>query len=375
MDVDFARPFFGDEERAAVNRVMAGHWLASGKENERFEAEFAEKIGARHALAVNSGSSANLIALASLDLPRGSKVMTSGCGFPATLSPVLHLGLEPVLVDYEVSTCNPDLNQVWERRHEVKAAIFAHTMGNPCPFAYQLDGPVIEDCCEALGASYRGDQAGSGNIGTFSFYPSHQITALGSGGMVTFNDTDRYLRAKSLRDWGKSATGYGRNNTAYSAEVDGMPYFPHYVYDSVGWNFKMAEANAAFGRVQLRKLDWIVAERKRNHDQIAASLPEGIATPKALTGAVPSWFGVILITPYPARLLGEALESLGVRHRPFFAGNITRHPAFRGLKARLPVADFLMERAIFVGCYAGMTQAEVAYVSDAIRQAHALCCP
>lgn len=379
MDIDFARPIFGDEEREAVNNVMAGHWLASGKQNENFEKAFAELIGVPHALCVNSGSSANLIALASLGLPEGSKVLTSGCGFPATLSPILHLGLEPILVDYDKSTFNIDLNQLEQQMPNADAVILAHTMGNPVDMRWVMSLadyfgiPVIEDCCEAIGAKLLGRPVGAwGDIGTFSFYPSHQITALGGGGMVTFKGESDYRRAVSLRDWGKSAgNSYDRNNTSYSARVDGVPYFPHYVYSSVGWNMKLPEANAAFGLEQLKRLDWIVSERNKNHDLILSGIT-GIL-PVSVVGE-PSWFGV-LITPEKGdgHKLGDELEKRGVRHRPFFAGNITRHPPFQPYRQHLPVADFLMANTIFVGCYAGMTEDQCRYVSETVRACLDLC--
>lgn len=379
MDIDFARPFFADEEREAVNRVMDGHWLASGEQNARFEKEFAELIGVPYALCVNSGSSANLIALASLGLAEGARVMTSGCGFPATLSPILHLGLDPVLVDYDRSTFNIDLNQVEREMPNVDAVILAHTMGNPVDMRWVMSLadyfgiPVIEDCCEAIGATLMGKPVGSwGEMGTFSFYPSHQITALGGGGMITFKNEGDYRRASSLRDWGKSAGNtYSRNNTVYKADVDGMPYFPHYAYSSVGWNMKLPEANAAFGIEQLKRLDWIVSERNKNHDMILDGI-DGVL-PVSVCGE-PSWFGVLL-TPVKGdgHKLGDELEKRGVRHRPFFAGNITRHTPFQKFKKHLPVANSLMANTIFVGCWAGMTEEQCAYVSETVRTCLDLC--
>lgn len=381
LDVDFARPWFGDEERAAVDRVMAGYWLANGKENEAFEREFADYIGVPHALAVNSGSSANLLALAALDLPKGSKVLTSGCGFPATLSPILHLGLIPVLVDYDSETLNANVHEVIDRLPEVKAVILAHTLGNPLDMqaimeaASKLGVAVIEDCCEAIGAQIAMDQVGSfGDMGTFSFYPSHQITALGGGGMVVFRNREHYSRAQSMRDWGKSVQTYGRSNTTYNGAVDGQPYFPHYIYETVGWNFKLPEANAAFGREQMKRLSFIVAERRSNRELITKCIParaqQRILPVKTVQYGSPSWFGVPLTVPgMTGRILGDKLEALGVRHRPFFAGNITRHGPFRHLRRPLPVADYLMENTIFVGCYAGMTMEECMHVGESIGEA------
>lgn len=382
-DIEFAKPLFGDAEREAVNRVMATPWLASGPETELFEAEFASLIGARCALAVNSGSSANLLALAALNLPKGSKVLTSGCGFPATLAPILHLGLEPVLVDYEMGSFNIDLDAVERRIREVKAIIFAHTMGNPVDMIRlsRLAGEhgvyVIEDCCEALGATVEGHQVGSCvDMGTFSFYPSHQITALGGGGMVTFHDEKHYQRARSMRDWGKIATWdkLGRNDTAYTTEVDGIPYFSHYTYSTIGFNMRLPDANSAFGRVQLKRLDAIVHARRHNHDKILAGLStaakDKARTPQEVKDGAASWFGVaFLVQAGHRRRIGDHLESLGVRHRPFFAGNITRHDAFRRWRQSMEVADALMERGLFVGCWAGMSDDDCQYVAGALNEA------
>jgi CDP-6-deoxy-D-xylo-4-hexulose-3-dehydrase len=266
----------------------------------------------------------------------------------------------------------------------VDAMILAHTMGNPVDMARLMTAadacgvPVIEDCCEAIGAKLHGEQVGSyGQIGTFSFYPSHQITALGGGGMVTFKDHRLMARAASLRDWGKTVyenVPYGRNNTTYTSQVGGMPYFQHYTYWTVGWNFKLPEANAAFGREQLRRLDWIVGQRKRNHWRILHALAEvdrrRLHPVHVVAGADPSWFGVILCpTTCTGRALGDALEARGVRHRPFFAGNITRHEPFKRYAADLPIADHLMKQAIFVGCYAGLTDEQCDYISKAIGEA------
>ena len=376
MDIDFARTVFDDNERAAIDRVLRGHWLASGEENEAFEREFSELIGVEHAVCCNSGSSANLLALASLDLPKGARVITSGCGFPATLSPILHLGLEPVLVDYDLSTHNISVDQVISKMPSSKALILAHTMGSPVDMrpimqAAERHGvKVIEDCCEAIGAKLDGKQVGSfGDVGTFSFYPSHQITAGGGGGMVTFKDSSEYHRAKSMRDWGKLATESGRNNTAYETEVGGLKYFSHYTYETVGWNFKLPEMCAAFGRVQLGRLEEIVTNRQFNHDYIVRNLPDVFEQINVPVGASPSWFGVILTLKDGNRnLFGRKLEALGIRHRPFFAGNITKHRPFSHLKASLPVADRLMRDSLFVGCWAGLTMDQLNYMVDGIKK-------
>lgn len=377
LDINFAMPVFGQEEKDAVNRVMERKWLASSVENEAFEREFADYIGVPYAVCVNSGSSANLLSLAALDLPKGSRVITSACGFPATLSPIIHLGLEPVLVDYDLETHNIDVLAAIDsiKNSGSKAIIYAHTLGVPVDsgvnvYAEKKGLRVIEDTCEALGGKYA-TSLGDFDLGTYSFYPSHQITALGGGGMVTCNDEKTFKRMRSLRDWGKMSNWdkYEQNNTSYSMEVDGLPYFPHYVYETVGYNMKLPEANCAFGREQLKRLDGFVAKRKHLHDKIADAVYQDkrLVRHKVPEGAEPSWFGVVLTLREGNRdVLGNYLESVGIRHRPFFAGNITRHHPFSKYKAAFPVADFLMRQSLFVGCHPGMTDMDAEYMIEHI---------
>ncbi len=262
MNVDFARSEYGVEEIEAVYRVLERNWLASGEENEQFEKEFANYVGTKHAICVNSGSSANLLSLLALGLPKGTKVLTSSAGFPATISPILHLGLSPLLVDYSLDTHNINIEEVLRSLPNVKAVIFAHTMGVPVDMepiikkANELGVFVIEDCCEAVGAKYHGSSVGSfGDLGTFSFYPAHQITALGEGGMVVTDNEELALKIKSLRDWGKIWNWndtLGDKRTSFETNVDGIKYYPGYTYETVGFNMKLNEASCAFGREQLK---------------------------------------------------------------------------------------------------------------------------
>jgi CDP-6-deoxy-D-xylo-4-hexulose-3-dehydrase len=382
IECQFAEPIFGDEERAAVNRVMQRKWLASSIENEEFEREFSEYIGLPFSVCVNSGSSANLLALASLNLSKGSNILTSACGFPATLSPILHLGFVPVLVDYSLPSHNIDVEQIIDKMDKVDAVILAHTMGVPVEMAPIMEAaekygvPVIEDCCEALSAIYNDKQVGSiGDLGTFSFYPSHQITALGGGGMVTCKDEKTFKRLRSLRDWGKASDWdkYTQNNTKYEYDVDGIPYFMHYVYETVGFNMKLPEANAAFGREQLKKAEDFSAGRMRNHYELWRRLSDCDDLLNHVTpiNSIPSWFGYVLTlkedSPVNRDKFGDYLEKHGVRHRPFFAGNITRHKPFSQYKQVFQVADYLMRRSLFVGCWPGLTDTDIEYMADVIK--------
>ena len=367
--IDFAVPIFGDEEKEAVNKVLDGVWLASGEQNVLFEKEFAEYIGVDYAVCVNSGSSANLLALAALDLPKGSKVLTSACGFPATLAPILHLGFEPVLVDYDIKTHNIDIQQINEASG-VDAIIAADTMGIPVDIKnIELDVPIISDCCESLGGIYKGAQVGAyADLATYSFYPSHQITALGGGGMVTTNDPELYKRLISLRDWGKiyrDNTGYlGRNDTCYNVDVDGVDYFAHYAYEYAGYNMKLPEANAAFGRVQLKRLSGFSNKRFNNWNSLSRVIKTDL--PRIPERTRPSFFGFTILSDDRDKL-GNHLEAHDIKHRPFFAGNITRHNPFKEYAGNFPVADYLMKNALFIGCHPQMTSQQIDHIKYVIN--------
>lgn len=373
--IDFAAVDFSHQEIEAVNRVLAGTQLASGPENEFFEKEFAQYVGAKYAICVNSGSSANLLALASLNLPKGSYVMTSACGFPATLNPIIHLGLNAKLIDYDSSTHNICIQDVVNEMPKVKAIILAHTLGNPVDMmlikgvAETLGVAVIEDCCEAVGSKLDGQHVGTyGDLGTYSFYPAHQMTALGGGGMVVTDREDLYLRMKSLRDWGKSATwdsGRGGNQTSYSSSIG---YHVGYTYDTVGWNFKLPEANCAFGREQLKKLDDFREIRMKNWKYLYDGLKdiEGLFIAPMSCEASP--FGFCMDVNANRNKFGMYLESKGIKHRPFFAGNILRQPAYKSNEAwSFRTSDYLMEHSLFIGCHTKLTKEDLRYMVDVIH--------
>ena len=382
--LDFAKVDFGQEERDAVNRVMSGYWLASGQENENFEKEFASFIGTKYAVCVNSGSSANLMALKVLNLPQGSKVLSSSCGFPATLSPIVHCGLEPVLIDYDLKTHNINVDEVIDQLKNVKAAIFAHTMGSPVDVkrimkeADRYGVVVIEDCCEAVGSKIGDQYVGSfGQLGTFSFYPAHQITALGGGGMITTNDRNFALELRSLRDWGKIHNWddqyLGDNKTKYSGEIGGVMYYKHYTYQTMGYNMKLPEANAAFGREQLKKLDGFSEKRISNYNFLKKALEpvkDYFVDIQIIEDARPSWFGMILTlndTRMNRNEFSEYLEANNIRTRPFFAGNITRHTPFKQYEQDYAVADKLMRDSIFIGVWQGLNNDDLLYMADKIK--------
>ena len=387
MIIDFAKCDFGKEEIDAVNKVMSTEWLASGPETEAFEKEFASYVGTHYAVCVNSGSSANLLALASLNLPKGSKVLTSACGFPATLAPILHLGLEPVLVDYDIDTLNIDITEVYNTLltvPDIKAIILAHSLGNPVDMrgihkaCNELGISIIEDCCEAVGSKVLGNSVGHyATLATFSFYPAHQITAFGGGGMVTTNSKELWLQMKSMRDWGKvwdwdDKLGHATTSFNQTEFLDyDKPYYKHYTYQTVGWNMKLPDANSAFGRVQLKKLDKLSDERHGIYQYLRDGIDDiGLFKPvEIIDDARVSWFGFPLILEYGDRnSLSKHLIDNGIGHRPFFAGNITRHKPFSHLKGDFPVADLLMDYVLFFGCWQGMKKEQMDYIIEKVEE-------
>jgi len=379
MKIDFAATDYGQEEMDAVSFVMRSDWLASGPENEQFEKEFAAYVGSKYSICCNSGSSANLLALASLALPKGSKILTSACGFPATLSPILHLGYCPILVDYSLETFNANVEETIEKAKGCDAIILAHTLGNPLDIIRIKQNlkwthpkiKIIEDCCEAVGGSFLGSKLGTiGDLGTFSFYPAHQMTALGGGGMVVTDDFELYKRMKSLRDWGKMYdwdSDKGGNETDYSSPIG---YHRGYTYETIGWNFKLPEANCAFGREQLKKLDDFAFKRRRNWNYLYDGLKDIMTI--APMGSDASPFGFCMLHP-KRNELGAHLEAHGIKHRPFFAGNILRQPAFfpfgktTQMPDNFPVADRLMKEALFIGCHTKLTRENLDYMVEVIR--------
>src|SRR3990167_8539971 len=269
-DILVGATVYDSKEINAVNKVLKEGWLGVGKYTDLFEKRVAKYVGQKYGIATNSGSSALLLAVQSLNLPKGSKVIVCAAGFPATVAPIVHAGLIPVFVDAEMISYSIDPNEMGRAlamHPDTKAVVFAHTVGNVA----QMDKimsiakthklKVIEDCADALGAKWNGKQVGSfGDISCFSFYPSHHITAGGLGGMVLTSNEKYATNVISLRDWGKmhnEPTYYNAYNTDEKlyTTVDGIPYDYRYSYSHVGYNLKPADMNCAFGLVQMDRLE------------------------------------------------------------------------------------------------------------------------
>lgn len=383
-----AEAIYGQEEKDNVNKVLDSGWLGSGKYTTELQDKMAAYIGVKHGIFTNSGSSALLLALKALNLPKGSEVITCAAGFPSTLNPIIHAGLKPVVVDAELDTLNIDPKMAKKAMSaKTSAIVFAHAAGNPVdldalePILKQI--PSVEDNCDALGAMFNGRRTGSfGTLSALSFYASHHITAAGGGGMVLTDDTDLATNMYSLRDWGKTyydPAFYQNNFTQFDMVIDGVPYDRNYSYDTIGFNMKQVEVGAAFAVAQLKRLPGFVEKRNRNYKRFAdyfyTSMNRYFIPVRSYAGAIPSWFFFPFIlrddAPFNRQQLVTRLEEKGIHTRLFFAGNIIRQPAlqFEDIKVvgELKNADKLMEDALMIGVHPNLTDKDIDYVIETVN--------
>jgi CDP-6-deoxy-D-xylo-4-hexulose-3-dehydrase len=415
------RVFTEDEVEAAVNSTL-DFWLTLGPEGDAFENELAKFLGVKKSILVNSGSSANLLALSALTSPKlgerqikpGDEVITVAAGFPTTVAPILQNGLRPVFIDNDPSTLNARVDQLEEAFVEgrTKAVMMAHTLGNPfdlaavTAFCERHGLWLIEDNCDALGCSYDGKFTGTfGDLSTQSFYPPHHLT-LGEGGAVNVaRDMKLKVLVESFRDWGRDCwCPSGKDNTCHKRfgwQLGELPagYDHKYIYSHLGYNLKPLDPQAAIGRQQLRKLPSFVEARIRNwevlrrglagfEDRLAFQLPTHATawTPDGFTWdasghrSVCSWFGFMMLVrkdaPFGRREFVQALDEAKIGSRMLFGGNLVRQPAFVSLRAQQPDAfrvvgnlagaDRIMNEAVFIGTYPGLTPAMLDYMIETI---------
>lgn len=383
--VPYAGRVFDHREKDAAHRAVDAFWLTEGYECQQFEKELAATVGAKRALLTNSGSSANLLAVASLKLQPGDEVITCALGFPTTAAPIIQTGGTAVFVDCDPGTLNID----WHKAKlaitpKTRAIIAAHTLGNP--FEARIlrklcddNGLVlIEDNCDALGSKLGGQWTGSfGNLATQSFYPAHHITT-GEGGAVLVNDFRRATVA-SFRDWGRHCwCDTGCEDTCgkrFGWKFEGMPvgYDHKYVYSELGYNLKMTEVQAAIGRVQLTRLAEFTRKRHENWQALADGLGDIVKHQQPTHGSDPSWFGFAFEHRDRDRIArGLAESKIGCRMP--FGGNLTRQPAFAQYRDRWRVhgaltnTDRVMEQWLFVGVYPGITEPMREYVVETVRR-------
>jgi CDP-6-deoxy-D-xylo-4-hexulose-3-dehydrase len=374
-------------------------WLTAGRFADKFEADFAKVFGTRFSLLVNSGSSANLVALSCLTSPTlgdrrlkpGDEVITVAAGFPTTVNPTIQNGLVPVFVDVEPGTWNVDVSQLEAAMGpRVRAVMIAHTLGNPfdltavSAFAKKHDLWLVEDCCDALGATFDGKPVGTvGDLATCSFYPAHHIT-MGEGGAVMTSRPNLKTLAESFRDWGRDCwCAPGKDNTCgkrFAWQLGDLPcgYDHKYTYGHVGYNLKATDMQAAVGLSQLGKLAGFVAARRRNFQFLLDSLrdlEEFFVLPRPTQNSEPSWFGFPLAVrptaPFTRDALTRHLDAKKIGTRLLFGGNLVRQPAYKDVPKRivggLANTDFVMNHVFWVGVYPGLTAEMLTFVVDTIR--------
>ena len=372
-------------------------WLTAGKHTKLFEHQLAEFVGARSALFVNSGSSANLCALSGLTSPKlgnralkmGDEVLTVAMGFPTTVNPIIQNGLKPVVVDVDLDTLDANSDRLREAiSPKTKAIMMAHTMGNPFDIdtvqelCKKHDLWLIEDSCDALGSTYRGQRTGSfGDTATVSFYPAHHITT-GEGGAVFIKSPLVKKQVESFRDWGRDCyCETGCDNTCFKRfewQLGDLPegYDHKYIYSHIGYNLKATDMQAALGVTQLAKLDYFIEKRKENFSYLSSrlSLIEGITIATATPNSDPSWFGcpITLDPTHPVNreALLRFLDGRKIGTRLLFAGNILKQPAYKNVEFRvvgnLTNTDIVMKRSFWVGVYPGLTSVMLDYVIESI---------
>jgi len=381
---------------ALVDSSLDG-WLTAGRFTASFESQLAQYVGVRSALFVNSGSSANLIAISGLTskklgeraLKPGDEVLTVAMGFPTTVNPILQNGLRPVVVDIDLDTLDVNSARLEEAiSPKTKAIMLAHTLGNP----FDLDTVMrlcsehnlwlIEDSCDALGSTYRGQRTGSfGDTATLSFYPAHHITT-GEGGAVFIKSPLVKKQVESFRDWGRDCyCETGKDNTCakrFGWKLGELPegYDHKYTYSHIGYNLKATDMQAALGITQLAKIELFIQKRKENYNYLRKHLGqiEGIRVAEATEFSDPSWFGcpITLDPSYPVNReeLLRFLDSRKIGTRLLFAGNITKQPAYQDVDFKvvgeLNNTDLVMKRSFWVGVYPGLTTAMLDYVISSI---------
>jgi CDP-6-deoxy-D-xylo-4-hexulose-3-dehydrase len=375
-------------------------WLTTGRYAEQFETQFAKVMGMKHALLCNSGSSANLLAVTALTSPRlkkralkdGDEVITVAAGFPTTVNPILQNRLVPVFVDVQLGTYDATMESIEAAiGPKTKAIVMAHTLGNP----FNLDGVmsiakehnlfVVEDTCDAVGATYNDKPVGSfGDISTTSFYPAHHIT-MGEGGCVLVKSAPMKKIVESFRDWGRDCwCPPGNDNTCgrrFDWQLGELPYgYDHkYVYSHIGYNLKLTDMQAAVGVAQLKKLPDFIEARRRNFNRLYAGLKkfeEVLILPETTPKSNPSWFGFAITirpgAPFSRLDLVQHIESRRIGTRLLFGGNLMRQPAYINMPHRvvgpLTNADIITDNTFWLGVYPGLTDEMVDFMIATVAE-------
>ena len=357
---------YGEEEIKAVEECLRDGWLAGfGNRTIEFEKKVADIFGKKYGLFVNSGSSAILLALCSLNLPKGTKVLTPACGFSTTVAPIIQLGFEPVFCDVQSNKYVPSVEDIQKVfTDDVKVFLIPNLIGNVPDWAQiRTSFPnvfLIEDSADTLTKIPETD------ISTTSFYASHVITAGGVGGMVMFNNENHLKRSLMFRDWGRIGDNIEEPSERFNHSVDGIPYDWKFLYGVCGYHLKACEMNAAFGLVQLQKLDKFLNIRRNNIQRYLENLKDTKYFTLPDDSKKPNWLAIPLQCPDRLELL-TYLENNNVQTRVCFAGNITRHPAFNEYKQEFNVSDEIMKNGFLLGSHHGMNLEDVDYVCNLLK--------
>ena len=399
--VPVAGRVFDENELETLTEAALDFWLTAGRFADQFEREFARFMGVRAAVLVNSGSSANLVALSALTSPKlqerrllpGDEIITVAAGFPTTVNPILQCGLVPVFVDIQVPTYNVEPGELEAALSpRTRGIMLAHTLGNPfdldavLAFAQRHSLWLIEDCCDAVGASYGERNVGTfGDLATTSFYPAHHIT-MGEGGCVLTEKPLLQTLVESFRDWGRDCwCDPGKANTCgkrFENQLGDLPYgYDHkYTYSHIGYNLKLTDLQAAVGVAQLKKLPSFIEARKRNFQTLKSGLLDlesYFVFPQATPKSDPSWFGFPLLVrsdaPFTRSELVRFLEERKIATRLLFGGNLVRQPAYKNAHyravGRLPNSDLVMNQLLWIGVYPGLSRPMLDYMVETIHAA------
>jgi len=363
---------YGEEEIKAVEESLRSGWLGGqGPKSKEFEEAIAERFGKKYGVFVNSGSSACLLAIAALDLPKGSKIITPACTFSTTLAPIIQLGYEPVFVDVGLTDYVADIDQVVNAiTPEVKAIMLPNLIGNKPDWKKlkqevtllgRRDIYLVEDSADTLTKTFETD------VATTSFYASHVITAGGIGGMVMYNDPKHVTKCLQYRDWGRMGDDSEIMDDRFSHLVDGIPYDHKFLYNVLGYHMKASEMSAAFGLVQLERFKKFSQIRRDNFERYLDNLKDVEEVLLPDDSLKPNWLSIPLQTERRFELL-TFLENNNIQTRVTFAGNITRHPVYREYLQEFKNSDTVMKNGFLLGAHHGMTIEDVDYVCNKIKE-------
>ena len=391
MRVNYGQTVHGEDEIEAVVRVLRSS-TQMGQHVRQMQDRVAALFDKRHGIMVNSGSSANFIAVALLDLPRGSQVITPALTFATTVSPIVQHGLVPAFIDVTPGTYNADDGQIEAMiGPDTRAIMIPSLIGNLPDWprireiAQRHDLRLVEDSCDTLGATIGGVSTGAfSDISTTSFYGSHVINGAGNGGMLCVNDDALARRALLLRSWGRTSSLFQDNSEAienrFNVELDGISYDAKFLFEELGYNLEPSEISAAFGLVQLDKLNRNITAREQNFAQHLAffrQYEDWFILPRQLPDSRTGWLAFPLTiregAPFTRREMQIWMEKREIQTRPVFTGNILRQPAMKKVESRTrpegyPVADAVMRGGILLACHHGLDQPQIDHMYASFRE-------